>query len=204
MVIGLVVIFVVVGAVVARELNPSAASGITDPTPLARTNAYREITIERKNLINDLIAIVESKEVDTDFHSPLRLAIDLLGEFRAQEAVEPLIQRLMYIPDNFSTDEEIPAEAYFVSAVALRNIGQPAVQPLVNKIVQSNNEEERDLAAWVIMNIEGSEQSVFRLNRCASRDAQRSLRYADAVRFIESYTPDFDHPRRSQIDPVAP
>jgi hypothetical protein len=104
----------------------------------------------------------------------------------------------MYMPTNFGTDEDIPSEAYYVAAVALRNIGNPALEAVLARIEESDNQDERDLAAWIVREIDGPEQAEFRLRRWAERRPHGADRFRSAAAFVANYQPILAHPARAK------
>ena len=98
------------------------------------------------------------------------------------------------MPDHFEIDEDIPSEAYRVAAMALREIGQPSIEEMLLRIKKSDLEEERNIAAWVIKEIEGKEQALHRLRAMARRGGRGKKRYEAARQFVDAYKPIFEHP----------
>lgn len=134
----------------------SQASSLRDKNAAVRIKAYKRIVADRSALIADLIAIVERKGIGQASGGPLDLAVQLLGNLRASEAVRALAKRLTYVPTGFPVTELLPAEYYYVCAEALIKIGQPSISAMTDIIRQSSVEHEPNMATWVIMQIEGT------------------------------------------------
>lgn len=175
-------------------LNQSVA-GLLNSDPLKRQMAYQKIQKDQKALIGGLLEIIAKDDVDTTFNGPLHYAVVTIGELRAKEGIEPLLKRFMYVPDGFSTEERIPREFYYVSAVALKEIGAPAIEYMVKEIRTSEDQARRNLAAWVIMEVEGKDQALHRLNTAAStfKDAQKE-RLISSAKYLETWEPRFGNP----------
>jgi len=136
-----------------------------------RQAAFDEIRDERKRVVRGLITILESKESAGPL-SPVRLAIELLGELRAAEAVKPLCEWLTYAPGG---DPKLTT----TMAVTIRNCA---------------DEEKRKVAAWVLMKIEGKDQAVARLQKSLERRAggqPQEKRWKEAIEYIRTYKPSF-------------
>jgi hypothetical protein len=178
---------------------PSQASALLSENPYERSVAFDRIVSERETLIRDLISVVTRGDTDKAYNGPLHRAIRLLGKFRATEAVTVLSSRLTYLPDYpggvVFVDEMGPREAYYPCALALRDIGEPSIRAMVGTIGQaSTSEEEGNLAAWVIMEIEGKEQAAHRFDDLIKQGAPYKEKYEAAKQFIINYKPVFEPP----------
>jgi len=163
---------------------------------LERQAVEQRLLKQRSDTIQELIWALD-EGVDRSFDGTLHRAIRLLGKLRADEAVGPLSRLwLLYIPDNFVTTEMLPSEAYYVVAVALKEIGNPAVPVMLATIGTSSVKRERDVAAWVIMEVEGREYaiSLLRVRIDSEVEPLKKAPYEDAIKFIENYQPVFKHP----------
>lgn len=170
--------------------------GLLSKQPLERGAAYKQIRDERKAMIASLISVFSAKDLDMSFRGPFHCAIELLGVYRAEEAIKPLCDVFTYVPDRFFTTEMVPREMYFVAAVALAKTGQPAVNAMLSIIRASKNKERRDLAAWVIMEIEGKEQAIYRLDSEAKKASPEDReRFSEARSHLETWKPVFERPK---------
>jgi len=178
-----------------EKMKTSIASALLSTEPLTRQAAFDQVVGERKTTVQELISILGRSNVDRLYQGPLHRAIVLLGELRAKEAVAPLSGLLSYVPQDFETEEQIPTEAYYVATVALVEIGFPAIEAMLAKIRNADDKLERELAAWVIMEIEGKEQALNRIEALTRRAAARTTgRFQGAARYIETYEPTFEPP----------
>ncbi len=177
----------------------SVAAGLHKQKTWERQAAAKQILEQREQTIQQLIAILHEKGINRDFGGPLHLAIDLLGKLRAPQAVPHLCKLLTYLPEGEAMRHEtIPSEAYYVAAVALWRIGGPAVNAMEVTIRKSKDDTERKLAAWVIMQIEGKEQALARMDRWAGSRRIGADHFRQAKTFIETYKPVFEHPRQAK------
>ena len=112
------------------DTKTRAISGLLSADPLTRQAAFDRVVAERARTVQELISVLGRKGIDKSYQGPLHRAIVLLGKLRAREAVAPLSKFLLYVPVGFETEEEIPIEAYHVAAVALAEIGFPAIDAM--------------------------------------------------------------------------
>ena len=152
-----------------------------------REFAERRLLDVQAEITKGLVGIVEDTTSDQSFNGALYRAITLLGEYRAAEGTNALASRLTYLPvkGDFVPQIEGEYEAYYPSAKALVSIGQAAVDAMIQKVGGSENEQERALATWVLVKIEGKEQATSRFERLA-RDT-RDTRWRDSFRWAKDY-----------------
>ena len=186
-------------AVCASGPHETRAPALLSENHLERQAAYDGILADRQETIQELMSVVGRKDIDTTVNGPLHKAILLLGKLRATEAVTVLSSRLTYLPDYpggvVFVDEMGPREAYYPCALALRDIGEPSIRAMVGTIGQaSTSEEEGNLAAWVIMEIEGKEQAAHRFDDLIKQGAPYKEKYEAAKQFIINYKSVFEPP----------
>lgn len=155
-----------------------------------------EATLEsRQRLISTALQVL--RETDPKRHEDLRVARDairLLGEFRASESVEVLVDRidlLLYWSDEEAgaskAEEAILWSQGYGAAGALIKIGKPAVPACIRRISQAEDPLVRKLCARVILEIEGS-----RIGKLVVGDAlaeaateQQRQRLTEALKFFK-------------------
>lgn len=153
-----------------------------------RIKESREATIER------LLSVVRSGDGDVRYGGSLHLAIVVLGELRASRAVGVLAEKLLFVPDEFVLTERISSQRYFVAAVALVEIGVPAVDEMVAVLRNDRDEQKRKLAAWVLLEVLGEREAVARLEERMRPGAFGQERFEEAIAYIVDYEPVFEHP----------
>jgi hypothetical protein len=84
---------------------------------------------------------------------------------------------------------------YYFSAAALVKIGNPSIDTMLSKIKYSKNELERELASWVIMEIEGKEQAIYRFGKLKEREKNYAEQFDSAIKYIENYKVTFGNPK---------
>lgn len=147
---------------------------------------------EHAENIQSLIKLVGQKEVDDSQDGVRHLAIRLLGDMRATEAIALLVERLTYLPNRAPyVLEELPREAYYPCAMALINIGDPSTSAVINSIEWKKDKTTREVAAWVLMQIKGKEEAAQCLQDLAnkSHDGRLKPRLQEAHDFIVNYKP---------------
>ncbi len=197
------ILFVALASSLAGTCNGADASqakieDLMSSDPLKRQATLRTVQESRKQTIDALLGIASKPGCNKIFNGPLHYSIVLLGKLRACEAVKTLSRLLMFVPDGFETDEELPREYHFVAAVALVSIGNPAIDPMVSVITSVDDKEERNLAAWVLMQIDGKELAIRRLEYLAEKDVGAPKeRLLAAKTHLENWKPFFGNPRNS-------
>lgn len=181
----------------ARKLLTGNVADLECKNHITRQYAYDGLLFQRQKQIDKLLEIAGKKDVDGSFYGTFHLAVMALGELRATQAVWLLSENLTYIYPNVVCSTEIrDYEAYFPCAESLRLIGEPAIVPMMNIISSSDDALRRRLAIWVIMEIEGKDQAVCRIDRAAAEEAAGTVkaRLKTASDYIRSYKPDTNHP----------
>ena len=194
----LTMVLVIVGRASADAGKEQPVPGLWSENPSEQLAAFRQVLSERKQIIQRLIVIAQTSGIKSDADGPRAKAIRLLGTLRAEEAVEPLSRFITYAPRVNFIWEMMPREAYYVCAVALCDIGEPSVPAMLRKIDTSEDEEERNIAAWVIMQIEGKDQAAHRMStlmETSKYDSRAHSRYLAAKDYILNYKPVFEPPK---------
>jgi hypothetical protein len=183
--------------VYAQSEPSSLMAQLLSKNPLNRQAAADNVMKQRQETIRDLISITEKKDVDKTFGGPYHRAIILLGDLRATEAVGVLSANLTYLPGGcVIIDEVMETQAYYPCAFALTRIGEPAIPAMIGRITQGSTPLERELAAWVVMEIEGKDQAAYRFASLGKTDmpGRNKDMLATAERFVKDYKPAFDYP----------
>lgn len=179
----------------------SVRSALLGEDPGEAMAAMARISRERSEAISALITITGKHDVDNSWNGVRHRAILLLGEMRAMEAVGPLSNNLAFVPTGtIVTYEALPREAYYPAALALSQIGTPAVKRMLGLISTSRDEQTRNLAAWVVLEAEGKEVAEFRLQKELEKSFRNSKpRVEAALKFIQNYKPVFGPPDKKDL-----
>jgi hypothetical protein len=166
---------------------------------------------EQKERIAELISLVERNDIDASLGGSQHIAITLLGRYRAKEAVPALARRLMYLPEfkpgTAPMSETGITQMYYPCAAALVEIGQPSpvIAEMTNKIQNSADADERNLAAWVIMQVQGSAQAMVTLDALRARgDGGHKERLSAAREYIDTFKPTYNHPKANLSESRPP
>lgn len=171
-----------------QERVPEPLAGLRAANASDRQKAFDSIVTERENMIRDLVGMLGEKDINKDFNGPFHRAILLLGELRATKAVNVLSDLLLYQPSGeMIIEEDVPSEALYPAAVALSKIGYPAVNSMEMAIKNAPSKTQRDLAAWVILQIEGREQSVKRMQGLSATHQHGRKQFQEAEEYIQKY-----------------
>ena len=192
----LIIFFVVFLKVASYGENTkkTIAAGLLSSKPLERQAIFNQVLEQRAKTIEELLSILNKEDVDRSFNGPLHRAIELLGRLRAKESVEVLSKFLTYVPEGYATEEDIPTEAYYVSAVALIEIGEPSIPSMLTIIKETPSKIERNIATWVIMGIEGKEQALNRIKNMIEIDKVHKENFLFAKEYMENYKVTFGNP----------
>jgi HEAT repeat protein len=135
-----------------------------------RMLAAGDIRESRWQLIKGLLTILTESEPQAADASSLRpdstvmLAIKVLGEIRAAEAVPLLMRRLYVMAGPGPSPWPGPAAVVHAAADALVRIGTPAVEPIVQRLQGDWPRETREALVGAVYAIEGTEVARFILD----------------------------------------
>lgn len=173
-----------------RELEDSARE--------VRTAAFEKMREDRLQRIQALLAFVE-RPGDDQVDGTRCLALRLLGEYRAAEALVVLLRQLDFLPRGIVAEERIATEYYYPSVWALCQVGYPAFPALLDEVANSSDAERRKLAAWILFRVEGRSYAITRLLDTASqRSPEAGLRLQEAAEYLRSYQQTFHVPEPRQ------
>jgi HEAT repeat protein len=171
-----------------------------------RLEAAKEMDAQRRQTINHLMALLDSTNSD----EVKRFAMVVAGKYRAEEAVQFLVNHLdwevnmpahddsIHAPPTKLNDEQFQADNTPVSG-ALREIGMPAVPWLLEKIRTSDDSKVTRKCVLICWNIEGEEVIQFRLQRLLYQETNQiaKARIQSALDFLKDVTPSANRSGRS-------
>ena len=152
-------------------------------------SAAIELRGRMQQLESELMAILTS----TDSTSQKLPAIVVLGEHRVPQAAPILVQHLEWddearpiIGVTTATFEKSALECCPVR-IALEEIGEPAIAPLLDRIVGTDNVKIIEKSAFICHEIEGQDVTQFRLQQLLSKetDPKRKPRIQAALDALE-------------------
>lgn len=133
-----------------RELAPRKPSDDVMNHPLVK---------QRSEFIRSQLAVVRSKQQWDSGNRELLMAIDMLSELRASESAEALAPHVLLIARDKDVDEG--ALDNHPVAHALSKIGLPAVDPMLQQVIQGDQPEAtRDVVAQVLADMMPPEVAV--------------------------------------------
>jgi len=167
------------------EAREGAIVGIRSNDAKMRLAAARELTGRRAQTIEALIAILKEPVTDSAakakdpasaikaaLYSTRQLAIEVLGEYRATEAVGVLIANISYL--GVSLDLGYKVASAYPSVRALGRIGTPSLAGIIARLDQSTTDKEMKLFATVFRIVDGEDVAILR--------AELALREAEGLR----------------------
>ena len=172
----------------STQVGPNTRTGdIASQNGVIRTKAYLSIVAERRELIQGLEVIV-NQSADTSYGGSTHTAIMLLGHMRAGESAKVLRDNLMFqLSEHEPFGKKMIKQDFYPCADSLVKIGSPSIGQMTDLIRSSKKVEERNLAAWVIMEIEGAKQATYRLQRLANIVAREDKpNYLGVINYIKN------------------
>jgi len=117
-----------------------------------RDLAKHNIIIQRQQSIQSLQRIITDQSTRGDKQETVSIAISLLGELRADEAVQLLVDQLTFqhFRKHLQSDEDL-----YPSVGALINIGLQSIQPLLHKVENTDDKTIHILSGYVIYKVLG-------------------------------------------------
>ena len=154
------------------------SNGVNEPKSIlivrTREQDAKKIIEQRSNIICDLIAKVKSDpapvQIEDDkfsefFHSEKHMAITLLGALRASEAVDVLVENLLYrTGPRLADSSPISWEERHPAGLALIRIGNPAISPVVDKLCFTDSTNTVSLCTWILTQILSKELAKAQIN----------------------------------------
>jgi hypothetical protein len=157
-------------------------------------HVYGVLVDQRNEDITNLIAIVRDKNADPDFDGPKNCAVELLGECRAIEAIDALMETLFYAPRPHVIDYSHCQEEYYTCAVALEKIGSPCLDKIYARMPKAERKEQQ-LLAWIVEGILQKGEAIAALEfqkQKASKDDKHA--FDEAIEYLKNYKPVFEPP----------
>lgn len=137
--------------------------------PKIREEAVREILRTRQEMIADIENVVRDFKGDDARESTVKVAITLLGKLRSIESLPLLVDSLTFFsPETKSIRNP---DSYFPCINALIEIGYPAVDPLLKKVKESDDEDAMRCAAFTLKRMLGKTVAAL----CIQSHAERQL-----------------------------
>jgi HEAT repeat protein len=114
-----------------------------------------------------------------------RTAIDLLGNLQSSRSVPVLVQQLTFHSFYKDTKRPQPRDDYFPSVGALIKIGEPSLNPVLDRAERSDDDEVARSAAFVVKGILKGEAASFLQQRAANQtDSKASQRLALVQKYL--------------------
>jgi hypothetical protein len=139
-------------------LGESSMSALTASHVAQREEAAVAIRNERGQRIRDLIEFTRKAPDRTEWHDGKHLAILLLGDLRAVEAVPLLVENILYRnPRTLYMMGPLNESGMFPGVEALVKIGMPAIDPVVAKLGPVGEEDQlRRNGCWIVREVLGN------------------------------------------------
>jgi len=176
------------------QANPLAALDSEDVNQ--RCPAYDALSANREETVRRLLEIAEKHLPEAGRYSivsPGLLAVKLLGQHRAKEAIPFCIEHV-----TASAGELIVASRSFLTgypcAKALASIGKPASQAILHRLASKpSTDKEAKLLARVVLDIEGKDVGRFMIKQMMRR--RNALQASRLHQVLDAYFADEQAPR---------
>ena len=185
---------------IKQEANLTYFAGLLSAERDVRVESYTTEYQQREEKIKELLTIVAMKNADDSESGALTSSIHLLGAMRAKEAVIPLAQKLAFMPvreNRYTGDARTPSQMYYPAVSSLVKIGdvEATVKALTNQIGVSRSKKERELAAFVIMELAGKDDAVTVLSDAINRvGTEGRQHYEESVDYLQNFEPTLGPP----------
>jgi len=157
---------VVITAAPARAEIHAALGKLVSGKGNDQLDAAVVITSNRDEVIQSLLQIAETSNVKTgSAYLAKQLAIDCLGDYRAERAVDFLISEIEFneaIPRKRAVADPDPKSG-LPCLRSLIQIGRPAIDGIFKRLVRPSTTRELALFGFIIHEIDGQEVGLYRL-----------------------------------------
>ena len=174
--------------VIPRFTFAETAESLRTVDASKRQQVVRDLISQRKETIGSLISILADPNSDRRYRGLLHTSAYLCGEYRAVEAVKPLIAILDFVPTGYEVEETEPREHRYVAALALTQIGSPCL-PDVAEIVKSPSDKRHAIASWVVLKVLGKDFAVAYLKTVVTTNEVEKAGIESALGYITTYKP---------------
>jgi hypothetical protein len=162
-----------------------------------RQEAKREILEARTKLIADLLKMIGDEDNRLKRHDSVSKAMYILGEMRATEAIETLVSNITHPIDNPPGEPRPSIHPKIVSrdarplsawpaVMALVKIGEPSVQPALNRLRNYLSTNEKSACVLVLEGVRGRESAATILKDAIAKetDPQRRSRLENGLNLL--------------------
>ncbi len=166
---------------------------LTSPGRDVRLDARFRIREERRSTVKGLMEIAGAQDVGGDeeaqdqrYLNSKHLAIVLLGELRAQEAVPLLWKNLTYrVKVRYGGTEAHSIGRKYPAAGSLAKIGKPASEYVASRLLVTEDPLRQEISVWVLRQVEGEElaRHIVETWLKSRPDAQANLK--GALRYLD-------------------
>ena len=168
--------------------DKSHVSALKSASMQERERAAEAVRKQRSDLIEELLELAAEKVepgpssdprfVEYPWHDSKHLAILLLGDLRAIEAVPVLLENLEYRnPRSIVVNAPLDKGGWFPAVESLSKIGMPAIGPTIKKLGGYDEDGMgRGLCCWVIKKVLGEKLGRMRIEMAIEKSRDRRLK----------------------------
>jgi len=165
-----------------------ALESLVSSEKAARLNAARQLDNRRRELIPKLMEILKSTNSDEVKAG----AVIVLGQYRASEAASLLVHHFEWDETrqhDYQSGHILIEEDLTPVTSALTEIGQPAIEPLLERIVETDDTKITVKCVHICHYIEGLDVTQFRLQELlgAAPDNKKKERIQSALNLVNNW-----------------
>jgi hypothetical protein len=187
-----------------QDESPEVTEGLLSKDPAQVNQARDELISARRDLIRQLKHIIEDPNNRAYKRSSVRAAMVILGEMRALEAINLLVEHIgwpklhkpgePFFPVAINGGDMVttlPSYRRWPAVDALVRIGEPSVDPVFRKLVDIRPEPELKAYLSVLIWLRDREYILSRLNQLLSQatDPDQRVLLEHAVRLVTDAPP---------------
>jgi len=174
-----------------------------------RAKAHSELWRQRIELVRALTDILRSasdkdstsEDTGRRSHSPKYLAIVLLGDVRAEEAVNLLARNITWrVTLRYGGTKPRLVQGQFPAAESLARIGGTAVPAVLEILHRTTNPLKRHVCVWTLIAIDGRDVARFRIEKAIERCRFSGMKanLEAALEYFDNEDLDFPPPEQSE------
>ena len=156
------------------SVSSSLIVGLTNADATVRAKAESELKEKRKEMITKLMELAKGSEIPDDTSSTKELAVILLGEYRATEATNWLVDNIEYQVSSITWD--MARAAGYPCVRSLASIGVPSLDAIVTRLEKQCSEKEMKLFATVFQLVDGDDIAPLRAELAMKKTAGQQQR----------------------------
>jgi len=177
-------------------------AGLRSVDAATQTSMATHLRWQRRQTVSSLYRVVQGGVSHAEQHQAAKTAMEMLGEFRCDEAVPLLIDNIKFTVGGVGKVIRGGPFADMPAIPALIHIGLPSLDPLLKRVGETDDEVIRERAAIVVNQVLGTDLALVFVGDRRDREPyepqrQRLARLVEQIDKVERN-------RRIQMSPMKP